>query len=292
MYDTAIVGAGPAGLSAALTLKLRGKSIIWFGSAGLSDKVGRSEKIANYPGLLPLSGKALNDRFLNQARDAGLELTDRMVTSITSSKKGYMLLAGNEIYEAETLLLATGASSGKGIEREEELLGSGVSYCATCDGFLYAGKTIAAYCQSRRYEPEIEYLADIAEKVYLYVPYNDCGISLPKVEMLKSPPVKVSGEKKAEGILLADGTEIAVSGVFFMRNSVAPSALLRGLETDGPHIAVDRRCGTNKAGCFAAGDCTGRPYQIAKAVGEGNVAAHSILDYLAESGRNARPSEG
>ena len=82
------------------------------------------------------------------------------------------------------------------------------------------------------------------------------------------------------GLTLADGTELLIDGFFILRNAIAPSTLLYGLAIEGPHIVIDRSCATNKPGVFAAGDCTGRPYQIAKAVGEGNVAAHSILEYL------------
>ena len=92
---------------------------------------------------------------------------------------------------------------------------------------------------------------------------------------------EVTGEERVSGVVLTDGTEIALSGVFVLRNAVAPGTLLRGLEIEGSDIVVDRNMATNKPGCFAAGDCTGRPYQLAKAVGEGNVAALSAVDYIA-----------
>lgn len=282
MFDAAIIGAGPAGLSAALNLKLHDKQIVWFGTPQLSDKVNKSEKIANYPGVSLVSGRLLNDAFRSQAQEMGLALTDKMVTNIMANKKGFMLLADNEIVEAKTVLFAIGATAAKGLEGEQEYLGRGVSYCATCDGFLYRGKTIAVYCESKRYEHEVEYLAGMAGKVYLYARYPDCAISAPSVEYLPKPIRSVLGEKKASAITLTDGTEREVDGIFFLRSSVAPATLLKGLEMDGAHIVVDRLCRTNMPGCFAAGDCTGRPYQIAKAVGEGNVAAHAMLDYLAE----------
>lgn len=282
-YDVAIIGAGPAGLSAALNLKLYNKKVIWFGTNLLSDKVEKSEKIANYPGLGLLSGKDLNKAFRKHIEEQKLSLTDKMVTAISVSGNHYMVLADNEIFQAKTILLATGSVSGKGTENEQELLGHGVSYCATCDGFLYSGKTIAVYCGAKRYEHEVAYLAEIAEKVYLFAGYGDSEINLPNVEHLKSNIKGVCGEKRVEGIRLMDGTEIAVDGVFFLRSAVAPATLLKGLKMDGPHIAVNRDAETNLPGCFAAGDCTGRPYQIAVAVGEGNVAAHSIVKYLAET---------
>lgn len=282
MYDIAIIGAGPAGLSAALNLQLHQKSVIWFGSKELSEKVGKSEKIANYPGVPMVTGEELNRRFSQQLDQIGLSITEKMVTTIMSTGGYYMLLADNELFEAKTVLFAVGAVAAKGLEGETELLGRGVSYCATCDGFLYSGKTIAVYCGSKRYEHEVAYLAGLAEKVYLYTPYPDCGVNAANVERLPKPIRTVLGEKKVARIRLSDGSELAAEGMFFLRSAVAPATLLAGLEMDGPHIAVNRMCQTNFPGCYAAGDCTGRPYQITKAVGEGNIAAHAILEYLAE----------
>ena len=93
---------------------------------------------------------------------------------------------------------------------------------------------------------------------------------------------EVHGTMKVSGVTLADGREVETDGVFILRDAVAPSTLVKGLEIDGADIVVDRGMRTNKPGVFAAGDCTGRPYQITKATGEGNIAAHSIIEYLAE----------
>ena len=281
MYDAVIIGTGPAGLSAAINLKLHEKNFVWFGSAGYSDKVGKSEKIANYPGLGLISGNELNQRFFEHAREMGLESTDKKVTNVMPMDDYLMVLADNEVYETKTLLLATGVLTAKSYEGEDELLGRGVSYCATCDGFLYKGKTIAVFCGAPRYEHEVEYLAGIAEKVYLSAGYPDCKLDLPNVE--KITPIKaVRGGMKASQIELHGGTVIDIDGLFILRNAVAPGTLVPGIETDGPHIVVNRRQETNIPGIYAAGDCTGRPYQIAKAVGEGNIAAHEMLEYMAK----------
>jgi len=284
MYDAAIIGTGPAGLSAAINLKLHNKAFIWFGSAHFSDKVKKSEKIANYPGMGLVTGAELNRRFADHAKAMEITVEDRMVTGITALKNRYMLLAENDVYEAKTLLLCVGAVAAKGFPGEEERLGHGVSYCATCDGFLYKGKTIAVYCGAARYEHEVSYLAELAAKVWLYTPYQDCGISLPNVEKLPKPIQQVEGNGRVSGLTLTDGSVVPVDGFFCLRSAVAPATLLPGLALDSPHIVVDRGMRTNLAGCFAAGDCTGRPYQIAKAVGEGNIAAHSMIEYLAKQG--------
>lgn len=280
-YDAAIIGAGPAGLSAALTLKLHNKSILWFGSRDLSLKVERSERIANYPGVPMTGGADLNKLFQRQMEEMGLELTDRMVTLITPAGKSFMLLADNEIFEAKTVILCSGTAQAKGFPGEEELLGRGVCYCATCDGFLYKGKTIAVYCGAKRYEHEVADLAGFASEVHLFTPYADSEVDLPNVRRLPAPIKAVNGGLRVESLSLMDGSTLPVDGIFILRSAISPTTLIQGLEMDGPHISVNRRQETNIPGFYAAGDITGRPYQIAKAVGEGNVAAHAALEFLA-----------
>lgn len=192
-----------------------------------------------------------------------------------------MVLADNEIYETKTLILAMGVMTAKVLDGETELLGRGVSYCATCDGMLYRGKKIAVLCNDPKYEHEVEYLADLAAEVYYYPAFADSTVIKENVHSSRNIPKAVNGEKKVESITLRDGGEVAVDGLFCLRNAIAPSTLIPGLTVDGGHIVVDREQRTNLVGCFAAGDCTGRPYQYTKAVGEGNVAAHSCIEYLA-----------
>ncbi len=282
MYDVAIIGTGPAAVSAALNLKIHNKSIICFGPSQLSQKVEKSESIANYPGIPTITGHELNNLFLKQIKEMEVEIQDKMVTTIMKNGDGYMVLAGNDVYEAKTILLALGASNSKLFDGEKELLGRGVSYCATCDGHLYKGKTVAVLCNDKRFEHEVEFIAQLAEKVYLMPIYKNCQIELDNVVKCKGGVKSIVGESLVSSVLLTDGTSIEVDGVFLLRNSVAPTTMLNDLEVLDGHIVVDRKMETNFQGCFAAGDCTGRPYQIAKAVGEGNVAAHSIVEYLAE----------
>jgi thioredoxin reductase (NADPH) len=134
---------------------------------------------------------------------------------------------------------------------------------------------------------DIRYLEEIAEKLYIYTSFGYKS-DAENVEMLKLPPKKLDGGMKADTLELTDGTRIAVDGVFILRPAIAPSTLFSGLEIDGAHIVVDRNQETNYKGCYAAGDCTGRPYQITKAVGEGNIAAHSILERLAEAEKEGK----
>lgn len=281
MFDAAIIGTGPAGISAALTLKAMKKSFILFGQAQLSSKIRAAEKIRNYPGLSMVSGGQMQESFFRQLQEMDIAVTEKTVTGIYNMGSHYGLLCNQEMFEAKTVLLCTGVESVKPIPGELEFVGRGVSYCATCDGFLYKGKTIAVLCTDKDLEHEIEYLAGLAQKVYLIPLYKNVEVKAENVQILPRKPKAVIGTNKAEAIQFEDAS-YPVDGVFMLKQAVTPSVLLYGLQCSEGHIVVDRACRTNLEGCFAAGDCTGRPYQYAKAVGEGNVAAHSIIQHLAQ----------
>lgn len=281
MYDVAIIGTGPAGISAALTLKALNKDIILFGSAQLSEKIRKAECIRNYPGLAQVSGKEMMDAFSMQLAQMEIGITAKTVTGVYSMGDYYGILCNQDMFEAKTVILATGVESVKPVPGELELLGRGVSYCATCDGFLYKGKTIAVVCTSAEYEHEIEYLADLAQKVYLFPLYRNCGIHRENVEQISGVLTAVEGDKMVQSVRSRDG-QWNVDGVFFLKAAVSPATLVPGLNAENGHVSVNRNCQTNLPGLFAAGDCIGRPYQYVKAAGEGNVAAHAAVQFLAE----------
>lgn len=281
IYDAAIIGTGPAGVSAALNLKILGKDFIWLGSRELSDKITKAECISNYPGFHKVSGKELNRAFQNQIAEMGIEVTEQMVNSIMPMGSHYALMAGSEFYEAKTLILATGVANVATLPGESGLVGRGVSYCATCDGNLYRGKTIGVVCNAPRFEHEVEYLASLAAKVYYFPQYPNAEVAGANVEIFRERPAEILGEGRVDGIRRKSGETLPVDGVFCLRNAIALSTLLPNLESKDSHICVDPAMATNLPGVYAAGDCTGRPYQYAKAVGEGNVAAHSLVEYLA-----------
>ena len=288
MYDSIIIGTGPAGLSAALNLKTYKKDFIWFGSKNLSDKVQKAEKITNYPGFPLISGQELFKRFDAHRRAAEIEITEKTVTNIMPAGDGFMVLADNEVYEARTLILCMGVMSAKQLDREDALLGKRLGYCATCDGMFYKDKRIAVICNDKKYEHEVKYLADIAAEVLYFPTFNESEIELSNVKISWYMPVALTGDSFEEGITprcgrTESGRTESVDGVFCLRNAIAPSKLMPQLEIENGHIVVDRAQQTNVAGCFAAGDCTGRPYQYTKAVGEGNAAAHSCIQYLSKS---------
>lgn len=280
-YDSIIIGSGPAGLSAAINLKTYNKNFLWFGNAQMSEKVQKAEKVVNYPGMPELTGLELAEAFVAHKESQGLVIEDKIVSSIYDMGGYYAVMAENQFYETESIVMATGVVAANQYPGEAEFVGRGVSYCATCDGALYKGKTIAVVSTAKRFEHEVEFLADLAEKVYFFPFYKDCEIDKGNVEFIKKSIKEVKGGFRVEEISLGEES-IQVDGVFIMRNAIAPTTLLNGLEVADGHIVVNRQMETNLKGVYAAGDCTGKPYQYAKAVGEGNVAAHSVIEYLGE----------
>lgn len=279
-YDVAIIGTGPAGLSAAITLKIRNKNIILFGSKSLSVKVEKAHEIQNYLGLPAISGEALAKNFASHIESMGIEITQEQITTVYSMGDYYSLLSkNNQMYDVNAVILATGVNFGKPYPGEKEFLGIGVSYCATCDAPLYRGKTVAIIGSSPKEEAEADFMSEIAGKVY-YIPLYKEKVNVKEtITVVEDVPTAIEGEMKAEKLILKN-QELTVDGIFILRESVLPEQLVPGLEMDGNHIAVNRRMETNLDGCFACGDIVGMPYQYIKSAGEGNVAALSAVGYL------------
>lgn len=210
-----------------------------------------------------------------------IENTQGIVTGVYETGDKFTLLVGNKDYEAKTVILCLGVQSKKPLDGEELFLGRGVSYCATCDGNLYRGKTIAVLATDKAFEHEIEYLCSLAQKVYVMPMYQNCFISAKNAELVMKAPLKITGGMRAEEVVFKDG-KLKVDGVFILRDAVSPSTLVHGLKIVDGHIDVNRRMETNIKGMFAAGDCTGRPYQYVKAAGEGNSAVHFAVEYLSK----------
>ena len=141
--DIAIIGTGPAGVSAAITAKVRNKSVLLIGSRELSEKMSKAHQILNYPGLPEVSGADLVAGYKKQLAGLGIEVTEKRVNAVYAMGDYFGIQASGEILEASTVILATGIVMGKPFPGENELLGSGVSYCATCDAQFFRGKEVA-----------------------------------------------------------------------------------------------------------------------------------------------------
>lgn len=280
-YDIAIIGSGPAGLSAALNARIRKKSFIVFGSKNLSTKLEKAEKINNYLGFYNRSGKEIKEEFEKHIEAMDINITEEKVNNIYSMGKYFSIMVNEKIYEATTIILATGINFGKPFKGEEEFLGRGVGYCATCDAPLYKEKVVTIISYNKHEEKEANFLASVASKVY-YVPMYKEEVEVdPSIEIIKDVPIEICGDKKANKLILKN-SEIETDGIFILRDSISPGQLVPGLKLDGNHVEVDRKMQTNLKGCFAAGDIVGTPYQYIKAAGEGNIAALSAAAFIDE----------
>lgn len=279
-YDIAIVGSGPAGLSAAINAKIRNKNIIIFGNKNLSSKVEKAPKVNNYLGFYEITGSELRDQFQKHINSMNIDITTERINTIYAMGEYFALAVNEKMYEAKTIILATGIEYTKPLKGEEEFLGRGVGYCATCDAPLYKGKVVTIIGYNREAEEEANYVSELAEKIF-YVPMYKADYDLKRgnIEVLKDKPLEIQGDDRVRNVILKNET-IATDGVFVLKDSVAPNQLVPGLLVENDHIKVDLNMSTNIKGCFAAGDCTGKPYQYIRAAGQGQVAALNAVSYL------------
>ena len=278
-FDIAIIGTGPAGLSAAITATIRNKSVLLLGSRDLSVKLAKAHEIQNYLGFPAVKGAELADAFQRHIDEMGIEITEKRVNAVYSMGDYFALQSGEEMLEASAVILATGVVQGKPLPGEEELLGRGVSYCATCDAPLYRGKRAAVIGYSPREEAEAAFLSEVCGEV-LYFPMYKEETHLPDSVRVIREKVAAIEEQAGERVVKTAENGYTVDGVFVLREAVAPGQLVPGLAVDGAHVAVNRKMEASIPGVFACGDIAGTPYQYIKAAGEGNVAALSAAAYL------------
>ena len=284
MYDLLIIGGGPAAWSCAMTARSRSLSTLVVTTGMKESGLSKADKILNYPGVPSVSGSALLASFRQQALDMGAEEKTANARQVMAMGDSFMVLAANDILECKALVLALGASRPKLLPGEEELLGSGVSWCGTCDGIFYRGKDVAVVSAWEGGIEEAEFLSGLCSSVDYYVLRAHEHTLPEKVQEVAGRPQSL----KRDGsriVLTTDQGEKTYDGVFLFRPSLAPTTLLPDLETENGSIRVDRRMQTNLPMVYACGDCTGRPLQIAKATGEGNVAAISAAEDLQKKAR-------
>lgn len=278
-YDIAIIGSGPAGLEAAINGKIRNKKVIVFGNEDLSKKLMLAPRINNYLGFYELSGMELKNKFKEHIDKMGISINSEKVNNIYAMGEYFSIMTSKENYETKTVILALGMEHTKPIKGEDVLLGRGVGYCATCDAPLYKGKVVTIIGYNKEAESEANYVSEIASKVYYIPMYADEYTINANVDVIKDSPVEIAGQNKVEKLILKT-RDIVTDGVFILKDSAPPQELVPGLEMENKHIKVNRSMETNIQGCYAAGDCTGKPYQYMKAVGEGQVAALNAVEYL------------
>ena len=277
-YDMIVLGCGPAGLSAAVAARSRNKSVLIIGNPVEDSPLARAERVDNYLGLPGLTGLELLQVMKKHAVDMGAQIVAGRVVSLMAWNGSFALTVGSEVYQGNALVLAPGVVRAAKYPGEEALLGRGVSYCATCDGMLYRGREVMVVGRTKDAPEEANFLHSVGCRV-TYVSKERPEDLNPDISHLPGTKLEVAGENKVTA-LVVDGAEHPCDGVFILRQAVAPSDLLPGLAVEDGSIVVDRAMQTNLEGVFAAGDCTGQPWQVSKAVGEGLIAGERAAEYL------------
>ena len=292
--DIAIIGGGPAGFSAAVNALNRGRSAAVLSGDYRNSYLYKATELNNVPGLPGVSGKTLLEQYSAHAAGMGAALISGRALVVmpfdfgskkTGPRPGFQIAYGSRMLLSRSVILAVGTSAFTPYPGEDIFLGRGVSYCATCDGMLYRGRQVAVIAKSEEAVEEAEYLVRIGCLVHLFVNPADLkrwGMTLPE-NTFKSvghaASYRIEGGDFVESLTAGEET-VPVAGVFILRPSIAPEALLPGLALENNSIVADKQQATNIPGVYAAGDCMGKPLQVAKALGEGLVAALSADAYL------------
>ncbi|HWP80744.1 MAG TPA: NAD(P)/FAD-dependent oxidoreductase [Candidatus Acidoferrum sp.] len=282
MYDCIIIGAGPAGLSAALYTKRAGRSTLMLTNNVSS--LNKAEHIDNYFGFSEgVSGKELLESGLEQVKRLGAEVVECQATRLEPGSP-FIVHTNKGKFEGKTVLIATGATRAKraGLNLDE-FEGRGVSYCATCDGFFFRDKDVAVLGGGEYAAAEAEELTHFAASVTALTdgaPQADFGA----VKVIEKKPRRLVGGDALEAVEFEDDSSIRVAGLFVAIGvaSALDFARSAGIITGPSAIEVDEKMQTSIPGVFAAGDCVGGLLQVSKAVGEGALAGTGMIAALRE----------
>jgi len=303
MHDIIIVGAGTAGLSAAIYGLRAGKSVLVLEQASYGGQIINTPEIENYPAIQKISGFEFATNLYNQAKNLGAEFDFEKVEGIEDKGQFKEVKTKDKSYEGKTVILATGAKNRSlGVEKEEELVGKGISYCATCDGMFYRGKVVAVNGGGNTAVEDATFLSDYVQKVYVIHRRDEFRADKAEVDRLTSKPnvelVLNSTVKRLEsdasgltGVVVAnkDGEErtLKVDGLFVAIGQAPDNQAFSDLvELDGKgYISAGESTLTKTPGIFTAGDCRTKAIrQLATAASDGAVAGLAAVSYINEKG--------
>lgn len=295
MYDIIIVGAGPAGLTAAIYARRASKKVLVLEAKNYGGQIINTLDIENYPAYNHISGFDFATKLYNQAKELGAEIVFEKVTNITVSKE---VVTTKNTYKAKAIILATGSENRKlGLPNEDELIGKGISYCATCDGAFYKNKKVAVVGGGNTALEDALYLTDIASQVYLIHRRDEFRGENTTVETLKqknnikfiynSNVTKLNAGDRLESIEITDNEgnkeTIDVDGLFVAVGRIPENqnfAKIINLDNAG-YIIADEKCKTNIPGIFVAGDNRVKDVrQLVTATSDGAIASVEAVKYI------------
>ena len=298
-YDIVIVGAGPAGMTAALYALRAGKKTLLLEGQSYGGQIVQSPRVENYPGTPDIGGYELAEQMMSQLRALNIEIVTARVTAIRREERGFSVLTDAASYSARAVIIATGVGHRKlGVPGEEALIGKGVSFCATCDGMFFRRREVAVVGGGNTAVQDALVLSELCSKVYLI--HRRQGFraedrllarlrAAQNIELLTDTVVtEMKGETSLQSLVLknvksGEERELAVAGVFEAVGTVSQNAAFADLvELDGEgFILTDSNCATSCKGIFAAGDCRQKSVrQLTTATADGTLAALAAVDLL------------
>ena len=295
MYDVIIIGSGPAGLTSAIYLLRANRRVLILEKENIGGQIISSSKVSNYPGFGEISGMELISNLYNQVVNLGGEVVLEEALEIKNGDVNTVITDSGS-YKAKTVILAVGSKNKLlGIEREEEFVGNGISFCVSCDGAFYQGKMVAVVGGGNSAVGEALSLADICKKVYVIQKLDELTCEETLKEKIKgkdnieifynSEVVSYLGDKDVNGIIikcLDKEIKLDVDGVFLAIGLVPSTSFIENLLTlDKNNYILSDDTITDKTGIFVAGDCRSKKYrQLTTAVSDGTVAALNAINYL------------
>ena len=298
MYDIIVIGAGPAGLTSAIYATRANKKVLVLEAKTYGGQIISTSRIDNYPGMPHVSGVEFATSLYNQTIELGAEIKFEKAINIEDEGITKKVITSDNVYECKAIILATGADKRKlGIEKEEELVGKGVSYCATCDGMFFKNKDVAVVGGGSAALGEAEYLSNICNKVYLIHRRNEFRGEERQVDILKeknniefvlnSNVTKLNGDNFLESIDVTDNLgnilNFKVSGLFIAVGQVPETSnlMLKINTNEKGYVTALEDTKTNIEGIFVAGDIREKKLrQLTTAVGDGAQAAVMAINYI------------
>jgi len=293
MYDLIIIGAGPAGLTAGIYASRANLKTLILEKESIGGQIASSPLVENYPGLKSVSGAELANNFFEQALNLGIDFEIEEVLKIEDGDIKKVITDSNT-YETRSIIIATGATHKRlGLENEEELIGNGIHFCASCDGAFYKDKEVAVIGGANSAVQNALYLSSLCKKVYLIYINDELQCEKTLVDRLKiksnieiipkSTITKYIGNP-LEKIVINESKELDVEGLFISIGMDANTNLANNLlNIDGRNYIISDECLTNKKGIFVAGDCRVKNIrQVTTATNDGTIAANLAIRYLEE----------
>ena len=299
MYDIIIIGAGPAGMTAAIYASQARKKILLLEKSVYGGQIVSANKVKNYPGFEEISGYEYATKLYKQVKTFNPHFKFEEVIEIKNNNDFKEIVTNKNSYKGRSVIIATGSKNRKlGLPNEDKLIGKGVSYCSTCDGMFFKDKVVAITGGGNNAIDDALYLSDIAKKMYLIYRQKDFKIDSLNLEKLKSKNnvefilnsniTKLVGNEKLESIVVKDNdankeTSILVDGIFIAIGHIPVSSMCKNLVKTNElgYIIADENCHTNVDGIFVAGDIRIKPVrQLTTACSDGTVAALNACKYL------------